>query len=44
MSPDLLFRAGHILKMAITVAIIVIASMAVERSGPFYYHFMLQRS
>jgi len=35
MSPDLLFWYGLILKMAMTAAIVVIASVAVERSGPF---------
>src|SRR6185312_11018535 len=34
-SPELLFWYGLALKMAITAAIVVIASVAVERSGPF---------
>jgi uncharacterized membrane protein (GlpM family) len=34
-SPDLLFWYSLALKMAITAAIVVIASVAVERSGPF---------
>ncbi len=35
MSPDLLFWYGLGLKMAMTATIVVIASVAVERSGPF---------
>jgi hypothetical protein len=35
MSPELLFWTGLALKMAMTAAIVVIASTAVERSGPF---------
>jgi uncharacterized membrane protein (GlpM family) len=34
-SPDLLFWLGLILKMAMTATIVVVASVAVERSGPF---------
>ncbi len=34
-SPDTLFIAGLLLKMVMTAAIVVIASIAVERSGPF---------
>jgi uncharacterized membrane protein (GlpM family) len=34
-SPELLFWYGLALKMAMTAAIVVIASVAVERSGPF---------
>jgi uncharacterized membrane protein (GlpM family) len=36
MSPELLFWYGLALKMAITAAIVVVASVAVERSGPFF--------
>ena len=35
MSPDLFFWYGLILKMAMTATIVVIASVAVERSGAF---------
>lgn len=35
MSPELLFWCGLALKMAMTAAIVVAASVAVERSGPF---------
>jgi uncharacterized membrane protein (GlpM family) len=35
MSPDLVFWYGLILKMAMTAAIVVTASVAAERSGPF---------
>ena len=35
MSPELLFWYGLALKMAMTAAIVVIVSVAVERSGPF---------
>jgi len=35
MSPDLVFLYGLILKMAMTAAIVVTASVAAERSGPF---------
>ena len=35
MSPELLFWYGLALKMAMTAAIVVAASVAVERSGPF---------
>ena len=35
MSPDLLFWYELALKMAMTAAIVVVASVAVERSGPF---------
>ena len=35
MSPDLLFWFALALKMAMTAAIVVIVSVAVERSGPF---------
>ena len=35
MSPDLLFWYGLVLKMAMTATIVVVASVAVERSGPF---------
>jgi hypothetical protein len=35
MSPDLLFWYELVLKMAMTAAIVVTASVAVERSGPF---------
>jgi hypothetical protein len=34
-SPDLLFWIGLALKMALTAAVVVAASVAVERSGPF---------
>jgi hypothetical protein len=34
-SPDLLFWFGFALKMAMTATIVVITSVAVERSGPF---------
>jgi uncharacterized membrane protein (GlpM family) len=35
MSPELLFWYGLVLKMAMTATIVVLASIAVERSGPF---------
>jgi uncharacterized membrane protein (GlpM family) len=35
MSPDPLFWYGLVLKMAMTATIVVVASVAVERSGPF---------
>ena len=35
MSPDLLFWFGLALKMAMTATVVVITSLAVERSGPF---------
>src|SRR3989442_14503565 len=35
MSPELLFWYGLLLKMAMTATIVVAASVAVERSGPF---------
>jgi uncharacterized membrane protein (GlpM family) len=35
MSPELLFWFGLLLKMAMTATIVVIASVVVERSGPF---------
>jgi uncharacterized membrane protein (GlpM family) len=35
MSPDPIFWYGLILKMAMTATIVVVASVAVERSGPF---------
>ena len=35
MSPDLLFWYGLALKMAMTATVVVITSLAVERSGPF---------
>src|SRR5512145_3058981 len=35
MSPELLFWYGLALKMAMTATIVVVASVAVERSGPF---------
>jgi uncharacterized membrane protein (GlpM family) len=35
MTPDLIFWYGLALKMAMTATIVVIASVAVERSGPF---------
>src|ERR1700691_2288744 len=35
MSPDLLFWFGFALKMALTATVVVITSLAVERSGPF---------
>ena len=35
MSPELLFWSGLVLKMVMTAAIVVLASIAVERSGPF---------
>src|SRR5215471_13411146 len=35
LSPDLVFLYGLILKMAMTAAIVVTASVAAERSGPF---------
>jgi uncharacterized membrane protein (GlpM family) len=35
MSPDLLFWYGFALKMAMTATVVVITSLAVERSGPF---------
>ena len=35
MSPDLLFWFGFVLKMVLTAAVVVITSVAVERSGPF---------
>lgn len=35
MSPDPLFWYGLLLKMAMTATIVVVASVAVERSGPF---------
>jgi uncharacterized membrane protein (GlpM family) len=35
MSPEFLFWAGLVLKMVMTATIVVIASSAVERSGPF---------
>jgi hypothetical protein len=34
-SPELLFWYGFALKMVMTAAVVVIASVAVERSGPF---------
>jgi uncharacterized membrane protein (GlpM family) len=34
-SPDLLFWFGFVLKMVLTAAVVVITSVAVERSGPF---------
>jgi uncharacterized membrane protein (GlpM family) len=34
-SPELLFWSGFVLKMLMTAAAVVIASLAVERSGPF---------
>jgi uncharacterized membrane protein (GlpM family) len=36
MSPDPLFWYGLALKMAMTASIVVVASVAVERSGPFF--------
>ena len=35
MSPDLVFWYGFALKMVMTAAVVVITSVAVERSGPF---------
>ena len=35
MAPDPLFWYGLVLKMAMTATIVVVASVAVERSGPF---------
>jgi uncharacterized membrane protein (GlpM family) len=35
MTPDLLFLAGLVLKMAMTATIVVAATLVVERSGPF---------
>ena len=35
MSPELLFWFGLALKMAMTASIVVVISIAVERSGPF---------
>jgi len=35
MSPDLLFWCGLALKMALTATVVVVTSLAVERSGPF---------
>jgi uncharacterized membrane protein (GlpM family) len=35
MSPELIFWFGFVLKMAMTAAVVVITSLAVERSGPF---------
>jgi hypothetical protein len=35
MSPELLFWFGLLLKMAMTAAVVVVTSLAVERSGPF---------
>jgi uncharacterized membrane protein (GlpM family) len=35
MSPELLFWFGVALKMALTAAVVVLTSLAVERSGPF---------
>jgi uncharacterized membrane protein (GlpM family) len=35
MAPDLLFWFGLVLKMVMTAAVVVVTSLAVERSGPF---------
>ena len=40
MSPDLLFWYGFALKMVMTAAVVVITSLAVERSGPFVGAFI----